>query len=447
MWGMSGLVPLNAAEPGLEQTRDQSRANFIELAHAILLDDKQESAAREKLTKLALDEQEKRLLDLSVRLKRAEQTKQQLKITFDRNETLISELNSKLELSSGTLGEVFGVANEGALELIPILKDSITSAEYPQRVEKLKFAETTQVPTISDFRNIFLALESEIAQSGQLAVFSVSVIQQDGTEVMQRVLRLGTFGAVNEQGNYLKWNVEHQKFGVLPTQPAHNFSELPNISATEPNSFLIDPTRGDLFALLDREPSFQERIEQGGTIGYIIISLGCIGLVIGLLQLIMLLSAEMGVRRQLKASVISQSNPLGRVLYSVKEKDIESKVETLELKVDEAVMAEFALLERGQSFLKLLAAVAPLLGLLGTVIGMIATFQSISIFGTSDPKLMASGISQALMTTVLGLVVAVPILFVHSVLVSRSRRIVQILQQKSFAALGSINQLPELKVA
>jgi biopolymer transport protein ExbB len=447
MWGMSGLVPLNAAEPGLEQTRDQSRANFIELAHAILLDDKQESAAREKLTKLALDEQEKRLLDLSVRLKRAEQTKQQLKITFDRNETLISELNSKLELSSGTLGEVFGVANEGALELIPTLKDSITSAEYPQRVEKLKFAETTQVPTISDFRNIFLALESEIAQSGQLAVFSVSVIQQDGTEVMQRVLRLGTFGAVNEQGNYLKWNVEHQKFGVLPTQPAHNFSELPNISATEPNSFLIDPTRGDLFALLDREPSFQERIEQGGTIGYIIISLGCIGLVIGLLQLIMLLSAEMGVRRQLKASVISQSNPLGRVLYSVKEKDIESKVETLELKVDEAVMAEFALLERGQSFLKLLAAVAPLLGLLGTVIGMIATFQSISIFGTSDPKLMASGISQALMTTVLGLVVAVPILFVHSVLVSRSRRIVQILQQKSFAALGSINQSPELKLA
>ena len=107
------------------------------------------------------------------------------------------------------------------------------------------------------------------------------------------------------------------------------------------------------------------------------------------------------------------------------------ELDTLELKLDEAILRETPALERWQGLIKLLAAVAPLLGLLGTVTGMIATFQAITQYGTGDPKMMADGISQALVTTVLGLVAAIPLLFLHSLVAARSKALIQLLEQQS----------------
>jgi biopolymer transport protein ExbB len=200
------------------------------------------------------------------------------------------------------------------------------------------------------------------------------------------------------------------------------------------DTLVVDPSRGNLLALLAQTPDLKARIAQGGLVGYIILALGGMGLVVALWKLITTLKIELSVRIQLRRSDQADSgNPLGRVLAAGR---AGRTTDETELRVDEALLKEAPILERGLTLLKLVAAVAPLLGLLGTVTGMIGTFQSITLFGTGDPKLMAGGISQALMTTVLGLCVAIPLLFCHSLLAARSRRLLQLLQQKGLALLA-----------
>ena len=197
----------------------------------------------------------------------------------------------------------------------------------------------------------------------------------------------------------------------------------------------IDPTRGVILGMLVKAPDVWERISQGGAVGYIILLLGGVGLIIVVSRMIDLLRVAKGVERQLAdLARITDDNPLGRILGVAKDSDVDD-MESFELLIDEAVAKEIPVLEKGQSLIKLLASVAPLLGLLGTVVGMIETFQSISLFGTGDPKLMAGGISQALVTTMLGLLVAIPLLFLHSLMLARSNAISQILDEQSAGLL------------
>jgi biopolymer transport protein ExbB len=205
--------------------------------------------------------------------------------------------------------------------------------------------------------------------------------------------------------------------------------------AGQGNVVVVDPSRGNLLALLAQTPDLKARIAQGGLVGYIILSLGGIGLLVALWKLMTTITVELSVRKQLRQPQQAHSNnPLGRVMQAG---ESGRTTDETELRVDEALLKEAPILERGLTLLKLVAAVAPLLGLLGTVTGMIGTFQSITLFGTGDPKLMAGGISQALMTTVLGLCVAIPLLFCHSLLAARSRRLLQLLQQKGLALLAT----------
>ena len=330
-----------------------------------------------------------------------------------------------------------------------MLQDSVTSADNLGRSEQLSFAESKRVPTIDDFKVLLQQLTTEMEATGQVTSFEALVVDASGQQAKQAVQRFGVFASTNEKGEYLAWDVSEQVLKVLATQPDHRAeSIITSLTDASSTTVLLDPSRGELFALLDRMPTLVERIKQGGAVGYLIIALGLLGIVIALYQMVRLVMTEVGVRAQLSnVDKLSSSNPLGRVLSSIEQDSAtDDTSETVEMRVDEAILKELPKIEQGQSFLKLLAAVAPLLGLLGTVVGMIATFQSITLFGTSDPKLMANGISQALMTTVLGLVVAVPILFSHSVLVARGKRLVQILQEKSLGALalaGELNQKSE----
>ncbi|HEY7841912.1 MAG TPA: MotA/TolQ/ExbB proton channel family protein, partial [Gammaproteobacteria bacterium] len=132
------------------------------------------------------------------------------------------------------------------------------------------------------------------------------------------------------------------------------------------------------------------------------------------------------------------TNPLGRVLMVFRDtlKRGEDSPEVIELKISEAVLREVPKLERFQSFLRLAVAAGPLLGLIGTVVGMIITFQAITASGSSDPKLMAHGIGQAMIATVLGLGIAIPLLFANASLASLSRRMVQLLDEQSTGLLA-----------
>jgi len=402
--------------------------------------------SREQQFGLELAQQQKQLDDTRARLARAQQRQEELKAAFDSNEVSLQELTEKLRQRSGQLGEVFGVVKQNARELQGQLQDSMVSAQLPQRAEMLAFADSKRIPTLDELETLWYVLQQEATESGRVARFETDIVAADGTSRTTDVVRVGTFTAVTAEGRYLNYLASSESLAELPRQPsASEQQQAAAFVAGNGNAMMFDPTRGSLLGLLDQMPSLEERIHQGGYVGYIILGLGAIGLLVALWRLLMLLVVEAGVRAQLrKPEKPSSRNPLGRVLTAADNRDLE--LEQLEMHMDEAIMREVPRLERGQNLIKLLAAVAPLLGLLGTVTGMIGTFQSITLFGTSDPKLMAGGISQALITTVFGLIVAIPLLFSHSLLSSRSRALLMILQQKSLGMLAQRRSESAVKV-
>ncbi len=268
----------------------------------------------------------------------------------------------------------------------------------------------------------------------RVANFSThNVVTGDGQESQRVVTRIGLFNAVSD-GKYLRYLADAGKLVEFDRQPKSRYLKLAKglegAAPGEMTPMALDPSRGAILGLLVQAPSLKERVQQGKVVGYVIIALGILGLLLAAERFISLNLQGGKIKRQLKSETPDKGNALGRVL-SVYNDNPSADVESLELKLDDAILKETPKLERGLAGIKLLAGIAPLLGLLGTVTGMIVTFQTITLFGTGDPKLMAGGISQALMTTVLGLVVAIPLLLLHSVLSTKSKRLVQILDEES----------------
>lgn len=397
--------------------------------------DQKANKAREARFLADLNQQKQLLAQSEARLQAADEEQHRLKQAFDKNEDTLTELETLLQQRSGQLGEVFGVAKEVAAELRPILDDSMVSAAIENRTSELSFADQKSIPNLQQLRELWYQMQLEMTAAGKIQLSTQPVIDGSGNPKETEILRVGVFTAATTDGQFLDWNVPLQQWHILPTQPGHAAqTNVQQYVSGQSEQLLVDPSRGQLMQLLDQIPSIEERLHQGGEVGYLILALGLIGLLVAAWRLLCLLVMEVRVKSQLRSNQLSQGNPLGRVLSAAKSSGM--TLTALEMKVEEAILGELPRLERGQSIIKLLAAVAPLLGLLGTVVGMIATFQSITLFGTGDPKLMAGGISQALMTTVLGLVVAVPLLFSHSLLSARGRRLQQILQEKSLAVLA-----------
>ncbi len=372
----------------------------------------------------------------------AEQEKisKQLKAQFESNEKELAELEDKLNEHSGILGELFGVARQAAGDLHADLTHSLISAQYPGRLQQLdSMANSKALPTIEQLESLWYILQQEMTESGKVVRYHTEILSASGQPRRAEVIRLGTFNAITD-GKYLQFLPETGKLAELARQPASDYLDLARQFAAAKSGradIALDPTRGVILSLLIQTPNAWERIQQGGVIGYIILLLGAAGFIYALIRFIRLSVIDQRMSRQMQDLQHAETdNPLGRVIIAA-ERNQARDMESLELILDEAITREVPILEKGLSMIKLLAAVAPLLGLLGTVTGMIATFQSISLFGTGDPKLMASGISQALVTTMLGLMVAIPLLFLHSLVASRSRRLTQILDEQS---AGLINR-------
>ena len=272
-----------------------------------------------------------------------------------------------------------------------------------------------------------------MGESSKVVAFPHEVVTSSGEPLDVQLVRIGDFNLI-ANGKYYNFLAETGKVVELSRQPAARFTsaarDLEQAAAGEVVSFGVDPTRGQLLSLLVQAPSLRERIDQGREVGYLIIVLGAFGIAIVIYKMITLSMTSSKVRAQIRSGTPSPDNPLGRVLMAYEENKTVD-VETLELKLDEAILKETPALERGLTIIKIISAVAPLFGLLGTVTGMIATFQAITLFGTGDPKLMANGISQALVTTVLGLVVAIPTLLLHSFVAGMSKRVIHVLEEQS----------------
>jgi biopolymer transport protein ExbB len=382
---------------------------------------------------LAAADQAQALEAARAELRKQEQLSQQLSAQLNAGKAQLSQLTGELDDRSGALTDLFDVARQVAGDLKADLNASLISAEFPDRSQQLAaIADAKALPTIDQLERLWFSLQQEMTESGKVVYYDQQVLSAAGEPRQAKVIRIGAFNALAD-GKYLRYLPETGKLADLPRQPESEFTDLAEaISAaqTGPVAIGIDPTRGAILGMLIQTPDTLERLAQGGAIGYIIMALGVIGFLYGVVRLVVLTRISQKMTRQMNNPEISEDNPLGRVL-AVAEHSAAQETDNLELLLDEAITREVPALERGIAMIKLLAAVAPLLGLLGTITGMILTFQSISLFGTGDPKLMAGGISQALVTTMQGLCVAIPLLFLHSLVVARSHILIQILDEQT----------------
>ena len=380
------------------------------------------------------DKQQQQLQALNSRLIQAESEGKLLAQQFEANETELAKLEVQLKEQSGAMTEVSSLARQTASELAGGLENSLVTAQFPTRIVALReIAAEKGITSLEQLELLWHSIQQEMTESAASVSFPAEIVSANGEKRNTTVSRIGTFTAVAD-GKYLQWLPETRQLSELVRQPGRgNTAAVINWEKSKEAvaDIALDPTRGSVLSLLTRVPNWKERLSQGGVVGYIILALGLIGVMIAIWRLISLIAINRKIRKQMaQTDSLKGDNPLGRVLQSVDIEKSPSK-EHLETMLDEAIIRETPPLERGKTAIKLLASIAPMLGLLGTIVGMIATFQSISLFGTSDPRLMADGISQALMTTLMGLAVAIPLLLLYSVIASKSRALIQILDEQS----------------
>jgi biopolymer transport protein ExbB len=434
-------LALLASIPAFGQAAAREKAvSLDELLQRVEQARRQETAEqRERAERFtaARSEQQRLLREAQQEKQAAERRSEELERTFERNEARIDELAATLEGRLGSLKEMFGVLQQVTGNTQGLFRSSVISAQYPDREEFLaelaeKAGSSSRLATIEDMEQLWFELQREMTESAKVARFTTQVITTDGEKLETEVARVGSFNIVSD-GKYLEFSEETGNVLELPRQPQGRFvGTTSDLLAAQSGTvqFGLDPSRGSILSLLVQSPSFAERVDQGGLIGYLTLVLGALALAIAVERLVVLGGASRKVESQLKSRKPRDDNPLGRVLL-VAEKHKNADLESLELKMGEAILTEAPKLSRGLLFLKIISVVAPLMGLLGTVTGMINTFQVITLFGTGDPKIMAGGISQALVTTVIGLSVAIPTVLLHTLVSSRSRRIIHVLEEQS----------------
>lgn len=421
-----------AAEP-------ETLQQLLELVKEERTLEKKELAEREQRFKDARDKQQQLLQAAQDQLKKDEATSEKLKREFDQNELQLARQQAQLKEKMGALGELDGIVKQIAGDLDGIIDNSLVSAQKPDRDEILDLLSSRkELPSLQELEELWLLAMEEMVESGKVVTFPATIVTAAGNEIQQDATRVGVFNAVSA-GRFLRNLPETGKLIEPGRQPGPRYQamarEIENTDSGMVN-FPVDPTRGAMLALLVQVPDLKNRIEQGGIVGYIIIFVGFIGLLIGLERLFLLSNTSRKVKKQLDNETPG-NNPLGRIMkVYVNNKDVDT--ETLGLKLDEAILKELPRIQRGLGAMALLAAVAPLLGLLGTVTGIIETFQSITLYGTGDPRVMSGGISQALVTTVIGLLVAIPLLLFHSFLSSRSNNLIHTLDEKSAAFVARL---------
>lgn len=419
-------APVSAEIKSLDQLLQAVKANRLsdqkinKEREAEFLSDKADKAALVKKARAELEAQKARGA--------------QLQKAFADNEVQLAAKEVELETAKGTLGEMFGVVRQAAAETVGRISTSVVSAQYPGRAELLdKLATAKELPTLSELEELWIALQTEMTESGKVVAFDVDVVELGGGVAKREVVRIGAFNLISG-GDYLLYNSDTKQVQPLGRQPAGYITSTAAKFADTTSGIAplyVDPSRGQILSLLTAKATMGERFHQGGIVGYVIVAVLILGLLIALYKLVTLSLVGIKIRAQLKhPEAPSATNPLGRVL-KVYHDNRSSDVENLELKLDEAVLRETPSIEAGVPIIKIFAAVAPLLGLLGTVVGMIETFQQITLFGTGDPKIMAGSISMALVTTAQGLIAAIPLVLLHSVVAGRAKSIVHILDEQS----------------
>lgn len=396
---------------------------------------------REAQFRQARDQQAALLKQVQGELNALEAEGERLKAQFDANEKELAVLEEQKNARVGNLGEMFGVVRERAGNAAAAINRSYVSAQFAGREKFLEnMAQSKALPKIEDLRKLWLEMTNEMTQQGKIVRFSAPVVLGNGSTEEREVVRVGAFNLLSN-GEYLIYSGETKQITELARQPSGRFLDTvaPYLSTSSGYAPLfVDPSRGPLLSVVVQEPTFEERLDQGGAVGWVIMVILVVGVLIVIWRAIALWSVGAKINSQVK-NPNPGNNPLGRIM-AVYQANKSSDIENLELKLDEAIMKEVPKLETGIGIIKVFAALAPLLGLLGTVTGMIEVFQKITMFGAGDPKLMAGGISTALVTTVQGIVTAIPLVFMHSLLAAKSKSLVQVLEEQSVGLIAQHNE-------
>ena len=444
----SAAICLTSFQSVAQESDPRSLDELLQLVENASLTETQEQRDRIARFESNVNQRQQMLNDVVAAREEEEAISAQLEATYDENEIIKAQRNETLQERIGDLEELFGTIAGVVGDTRSNFEQSLISAQFTGREEFLTelagiMASDSQLPSIEELERLWFFLQQEMTESSSIVKFDALVAGADGSQNNREVVRVGSYNIVSD-GEYLEYDSSTGRLSVLPAQPSggtFNPSLYQNAALELQNSTSgfarvgIDPTGptgGSYLAALISSPDFQTRYgEQGGTIGSIIIVVGVIAMLFAIYKMIYLTIVGAKVNSQLKNTAKpNKSNPLGRVLM-VYENDKTMDIETLELKLGEAILQETPALERFLTLVKIISTVAPLMGLLGTVTGMIEVFQQITLFGTGDPQIMAGGISGALVTTVLGISVAIPTVLIHTLIKSRSDRILHIMEEQA----------------
>lgn len=419
---------LNTLAASSELVQETKQASHVQ---------KQHNAEREAGFMLTEKEFKAQKNALIAERKKLQKESDELSSLFSSNEQSLATLEQQLHLETGSLGELFGVVRQTAKDLNSELKNSVTGSIDANNAQVINdIVEAKSLPSMTQLTGLWQTMTQQVQASSELALMPVTLINGAGHRSEINAYRLGNMALVGDEG-FLRWDNKKSVATYYSQQPdlAPSVATLSDMQQQQVMMMAVDPSRGIMLEQLANSPTLKDRLQAGGVVGQIIIVLLVIGLLISLFNGARLLVIRQQIRTQLKDPTHIGNNPLGRVL-SVYDAEKTRSVEALELRLLETIVDEQQGLEKGLSMLKLLAALAPMLGLLGTVTGMIETFQVITQFGNGDPKVMAGGISMALVTTVLGLVAAMPLLLTHNILSSQAESIRTILEKQGLSLVA-----------
>ena len=420
----SALLAQEKEEIPIEEIRDNKIKSLLEIVKEnrdiYVSEDK---VRLDKFVKL-VSEREKLLQEAKNQLAAEQRRNKRLEETFETNEKTLAELEDSLQIKVGVLGELFGVTRQFAGELLASSENDVSFYEFTERPEILRRVGAKKIHNLQDFESLWLSYFDQMVAGSEIKTFKSSITLPNGENTSGEVTRYGLFNAVYNN-KYLEPEQSLNSFQLLTNQPESKITRSlrRHAKASDYRTVSIDPTRGFLLSLYLDKPGWFERIAQGKSIGFIIVLIGLSGLIFASYKLYLL---------SIYTKEIADENNSESIIYrmnSVSSKDLSP--ESKENVMDELIINYSSKVDWGNNWIKFFAAVAPLLGLLGTVIGMIETFQAITLFGTGDPKQMAGGISQALVTTMLGLIVAAPLLGFYTYLSEKSSSIVQFLEEKA----------------
>jgi len=440
-FSLSLLLLTTLSFPVSSQAADELSMNkLLQQVKEGQVKDAADNKRREKAFIEEKAQQEARIRQAMLNVQALEMRSAELEQRFNENEFLVEEKRQQRDERLGSLKELFGHLTAAAGDMRSRFRNSITTSQFPAREVFLrdlikKMNSDTDLPTLEEIERVWFELHQEMTESGRVVKYKTTV----GTDKEREIVRVGLFNLVSK-AEYLAYDPDTRTVTVLPRQPVGLAGGVTTLQTSSGGltPVGIDPTGaagGGFLKAIINTPTLEERWHQGRQVGYIITGVGAFALLVAFWRFLVLTITSGKIRRQLKRKEIKTNNALGRIL-KVAEENSDSDTESLELKLGEAILKESPKIQSGLSLLKIIAMVAPLLGLLGTVTGMIIVFQAITIYGAGDPKAMAGGISSALVTTVLGLIVAIPTLLLHTMLYGKAKKLLHILEEQSIGIVA-----------